>query len=253
MKILNKLIKPAILGLMITLVACSNEDPISSTITNYPIISVTGEELVFSPQGEVFADPGAIATVGEEEVPVEITYTGLYNGETYTGTLPANAAPDLYTAEYSATNEDGFDGIATRYVFVGNNGDLVNSIEGIYRSTVVRNGATGAQYTDMEYVIIWKNADGTYEISDAIGGYYDIGRAYGIGYIAPGGIIVANDIAANDFSFPGTQSVGTFGGSLEITGMTVNPADNSIDFTSVWQADASTTYNFEVHLDQIQF
>lgn len=253
MKILNKLIRPALLGLIITLSACSTEDPISSTVTNYPLITINGDNILNAPLGEAFTDPGAVATIDEEEVPVNTTYTGRYRGNVYNGTLQTEVA-DLYIARYSATNPDGFDGVATRQIYVGNTGDLVNSIEGLYRATVVRNGApAGTQYSDMEYVLIWKNANGTYQISDSIGGYYEYGRAYGVTYINPGGIIVANDISANDFSFPGTQTNISFGGSSQITSMTVNPADNSIDMVTVWQADASTTYTFEIHLEQVQF
>lgn len=251
MKIINKIIKPALMGLMITFFACDTEDPITSTVTNYPLITVNGDELVNAPLGEPFDDPGAVATVNDEEVTVNTRYIGHYRGMVYNGTLPTDVA-DLYTAQYSATNEDGFDGVATRDIYVGNTGDLVNSIEGLYRATVIRNGATGPEYTDMEYVVIWQNENGTFQISDAIGGYYEYGRAYGIDYINPGGIIVAGDTPGT-FTSTGTQTNTAFGGSSQITSITVNPADNSIDMVTVWQADASTTYTFEIHLEQIQF
>lgn len=251
MKILNKITRPALLGLIITLSACDTEDPISSTVTNFPVITVTGDALVNAPLGETFTDPGATATVGGEEVPVETTYVGHYRGNIYEGTLPTEVA-DLYMAQYSAINEDGFAGTSTREIYVGNTGDLVNSIEGLYRATVVRNGASGPQYEDMEYVVIWQNEDGTFEISDAIGGYYEYGRAYGIDYINPGGIIVAGDTPGT-FTSTGTQTNTAFGGSSQITSITVNPEDNSIDMVTVWQADASTTYTFEIHLEQVQF
>jgi hypothetical protein len=241
-----------IIAIILALTSCSPDEPIHSTITNYPVIAVAGDGLMFAPQGEPFTDPGATATIDGNEVPVDTSYHGMFSGTNYDGTLGTNV-PDLYTATYSAMNEDGFAGTETRLVFVGRTGDLVNSIEGLYRSTVLRNGAGGAAYTDMEYVMIWKNEDGTYEISDAIGGYYDIGRAYGLTYINPGGIIVANDIPSNNFDFPGTQTNLTFGGESEITGMEVHPETHSIDMVTVWQADASTTYTFEIHLEQVQF
>lgn len=249
MKNLFKLSFIGLFGLSLGLTSCSNEDPISSTVTNYPVISVAGDDLLFAPRGAAFTDPGAVATIGDEEVPVDITYTGRFRGETYEGTLPTDVA-DLYTATYSAMNADGFAGTATRQIYVGNTGDLVTSIEGLYRATVTRNGVLTAQYTDLEYVVIWKNDDGTYQISDAIGGYYDIGRAYGIDYITPGGIIVANNIPANSFSFPGTQYNDTFGDPTEITSLTVNPATHSIDMVTVW--NTSTTYTFAIHLEQVQ-
>lgn len=237
------------IGLAFGLSSCENEDPIGSKVTNYPLIEVNGDDLILVDKDATFTDPGAVATIDGEEVPVTTTYSGRFRGENYSGTL-GTAVADLYTASYAATNEDGFDGVATRTIYVGNTGDLVTSIEGLYRATVTRNGALTAQYTDMEWVIIWKNADGTYQLSDAIGGYYDIGRAYGITYITPDGIIVANDIPTNNFSFPGTQYNTTFGDPSEITSMSVNPTAKTIDFTTVWST--SVTYTFQVHLEQVQ-
>jgi hypothetical protein len=254
---MKKIIKTSITGLFIalfTLTSCSDEDPIGSSVTVYPIIDVQGDNILFAPQGETFADPGAVATVDDAEIPVTVRYTGMYQGQTYTETLET-AVPDIYTASYTATNADGFPRSATRQVFVGRTGDLVNSIEGLYTSTVFRNGAQGAPasaYTDIKYIIIWKNADGSYQISDAFGGWYLFARAIA-GSETPGGIIVAEDIATNSFTFPGTQTNSYFGGSSEITGLTVNAADKSLNLTTVWQADPATKYTFEVRLKQVQF
>jgi Domain of unknown function (DUF5011)/Domain of unknown function (DUF5012) len=246
----KKITALALLGSLFTLTSCY-EDPISSTVTVYPVIELQGDEQVILNLGAAWEDPGAMAFIGEDPVEVSINYKGLFTGSS-SSTLNTSVA-DFYTATYSAMNQDGFSGSVTREIIVANTGDLVSSLEGLYRSTVVRNGATAAQYTDMEYVLIWKNSDGTYELSDAFGGYYDIGRAYGPTYITPGGVIVANDIATNDFSFPGTQSNASFGGASEITAMTVDASAGTIDYTNVWQADASTTYTFVVHLEQVQF
>lgn len=250
MKTLHKITAIALFGSLFSLTSCY-EDPIGSIVTEYPVITVQGDDPIFISVDEAFTDPGAIAMIGDEEVPVTTTYIGTFSGTT-SSTLDTSVA-DIYTASYSAMNGDGFSGTATRQIIVANTGDLTTSIEGLYRSTVVRNGAGGPQYTDMEYVLIWKTGDNTYEISDAFGGYYDIGRAYGPTYITPGATIVANDIATNDFSFPGTQSNATFGGSSEITGMTVDANAGTIDFIDVWEADASTTYTFQIHLEQVQF
>lgn len=250
MKTVNKfkLSMLAVAGLL-TLGSCSTEDPISSKITNYPLIELNSPEMdpIIVPVGSAFTDPGAIATIDGEEVDLSTRYAGMFRGNVYNGTLETSVS-DIYSAQYSAENSDGFSGSATRTVVVANTGDLVNSIEGLYRSTVTRNGSLTAQYTDMEYVLIWKNSDGSYQISDAFGGYYDIGRAYGLSYITPGGVIVANDIPSNDFTFPGTQTNLGFGGAVEITGLTVNPADNSMNMVVTWDAG----YTFEIHLDQVQ-
>lgn len=253
---MKNIFKLGILAMVLatSLTSCDDENPIGSRVTIYPIITVAGDDLLFAPQDEPFTDPGAIATIDDEEVPLTTTYSGDYQGRSYSENLNTSV-PDLYTASYSALNADGFPGIATRKVFVGRTGNLVNSIEGVYTSTVFRNGAQGdpaSAYTDMKYIVIWKNQDGSYQISDSFGGWYLFGRAIADSE-TPGAKIIASDISTNSFTYPGTQSNTYFGGSAKITGLTVNAADKSLDLVTVWQADASTTYTFEVHLKQIQF
>lgn len=251
MKALYKITKLGLLGVLLTLASCGYEDPIESTVTVFPVITLNGEQEVQVGVGETFNDPGATATVDDVEIPVEVTYVGRFTGNTSTGTLDTSV-PDIYIASYAAENSDGFSGSVTRTVVVSNTGDLVNSIEGLYTSTVLRNGASGPEYTDMEYVLIWQNEDGSYELSDAFGGYYDIGRAYGVGYVTPGALIIANDIPSNDFTYPNTVSNATFGGSATIAGMVVDSGAGTINFTCVWEADPATTYTFEIELQQVQ-
>ncbi len=257
MKNIYKTIRLGTLAILFALASCGPEDEISSTVTNYPVITLNSPEMdvIFVEQGEEFTDPGAVATVDGEEVPLETTYIGRYRGNTFTGTLNTDIA-DIYTVEYSAVNEDGFAGSVTRQIIVANTGDLVNSIEGLYTSTVFRNGTQGtpaSNYTDIEYMLIWKNDDGSYEISDAFGGWYLFGRAIPDSE-TPGGIIVANDIPSNDFSFPGTQTNLYFGGDSEITGLTVNPDTKTIEITTVWETPPPVTvYTFVSTLTQVQF
>lgn len=255
MKNLYKLGKIGAIAILFAITSCSTEDEISSKVTVYPIITVNGDSTIFLNEGEAFTDPGAVAMIGETEVPVDVKYVGRYRGNVFTGTLDTSVA-DIYTAEYSALNEEGFAGTATRQIIVANTGDLVNSIEGLYTSTVFRNGTQGtpaSNYTDIEYMLIWKNDDGSYEISDAFGGWYLFGRAIPDSE-TPGGIIVANDIPSNDFSFPGTQTNLYFGGDSEITGLTVNPDTKTIEITTVWETPPPVTvYTFVSTLTQVQF
>jgi len=254
MKIINKIIKPVVLGLIITLSACSPEEEISSKVTYYPQIDLIGLDTVFVEEGEPYTELGAVATIDGQEVPYTVTYTGRYRGNVYTGNLDT-AVSDIYTATYAAENADGFFGTNTRQVIVAKTGDLVNSIAGLYTSTVFRNGAQGSPasaYTDIEYILIWENTDGSYGISDAFGGWYLFGRAIADSE-TPGTVIVANNIPANDFSFPGTQTNTYFGGTSEMVSMEVDPVAKTIDFVTEWLAPPSTNYVFAVHLDQVQF
>lgn len=228
------------------LVSCDNEDTANvSKVTNYPLVSIKGEDPILVEKGTPFVDPGAIATEGGNAIPFTTSVSGIYKGGT---SLDTNII-DGYTLTYSAKNVDGFEASATRNVWVYKNGDLVNSIEGVYTSTVLRGGVASAQYTDMQYVLIWKNADGKYQMSCGIGAYYDIGRAYGPTYAGTPAIITANNIAANDFTVT-DFTIPSFGGTAIMTGLTVNPATKKITFTSTW--DGSSNGTFSVTLTQVQ-
>ena len=86
-------------------------------------------------------------------------------------------------------------------------------------------------------------------MTDGVGGYYNIGRGYGVTYAARPVNITANSITANDFTVP-NFSVGTFGGNAKMTGLTVNPATKKITFTTKW--DGSSNGTFDVTLTQVQ-
>jgi hypothetical protein len=217
-----------------------------STVTNYPVFQMTGASVITIPQGTAYTEPGIKATAGTEEVAVTVSVVGIFSG--YKGTDVNTNVPDRYTITYSASNSDGFVNTVTRTVWVAITGDLVNSIEGLYTATIVRNGVSSPQYTDLEYVLIWKKSGNTYSISDAIGGYYALGRAYGDNYMALGMTVTANDIPSNDFTYGGTIGVGAFGGALDMTAFSVNSGAKTIDFTTDWDAG----YTFVVTLTQVQ-
>jgi len=255
----NILKKTLGIGVMLfTLISCT-EDPISSKVTYFPIITQNSPELnpIFVELGDPFTDPGAVATENNEVIDLSTKYVGHYRKNVFNETLDTSVA-DIYTTEYSAINVDGFPGVSTRQVIVAETGDLVNSIAGLYTSTVFRNGSQPAtnpeDYTDIEYILIWKNADGSYGISDTFGGWYEYGRAIADSE-TPGGIIVANDIATNDFSFPGTQTNSYFGGTSEIESLTVDAATKTLVLTTSWVAPGSppTNYTFVSTLTQVQF
>lgn len=227
-----------------------------SKITYYPEITVLGDDIYYIPQGGTFNDPGATATEGGAEIPFVVSAKGLYRGGT---TLDTNVG-DVYDVKYTATNSDGFSISSTRTVVVyPPTGDLVNSIEGVYISTVKRNGsllnpAQGSS-VNMKYVYIWKNTDGTYAVSDALGGWYDLGRNIGHTSATKGGVINAVSIPGNSFTFPG--GVGNleneyFGGTAELTSLTVNPVTKTLVLGSHWLAPPATNYNFESTLVQTQ-
>ncbi len=232
--------------ILLVLTSCEREKETEgiSRITYFPEFKMTGDEVIFLNKGENFVDPGVKAFENNVEISVKTSISGDY--------FPASAIdvnmPNKYIINYLATNKDGFDGTISRIVYVVSTGNLVDNIEGLYISTVVRNGVVSPQYQNLEYVMIRKVSDNVYEISDAIGGYYDLGRKYGAAYRATGAQITANNIASNDFDLGPSFGVGAFGGEASITSFTVNPASKTINFVTDWDAG----YVFDVTLTQVQ-
>ncbi len=232
------------------LVSCSADETGGvSSVTNYPIITLNGDALQIVAQGSTYTDPGAIATEGDAEIPVETSNSsGTYFGIAGVDTSVA----DIYFITYSAENADGFKGNSLREVWViPTSGDLTTSIEGLYTSDVQRapSFTPSDQYDDMEYIFITKTGTNTYAISDAVGGYYDLGRGFGSDYAAKGGVISANDILGNDFTV--SQAVfPLWGNTVDVTAFTVDAATKSITFTGEGNFGNG---EFKVQLTQVQF
>ena len=77
-----------------------------STITNYPVITLKGEQWNQVAVGGAFTDAGAIATEGDKEIAVKVT-----------GTVDTKT-PGVYVLEYEAVNKDGFSSVEYRYIGV---------------------------------------------------------------------------------------------------------------------------------------
>ena len=214
-----------------------------SAVTYLPLITLEGGNVVLDCDATSYTDPGAVATAGGEEIELITKISGSYFGSSNVD------GPDVYSVSYSAFNDDGIPASAFREVFWPVcNGDLVTSIAGVYIASIVRNGSTGAQYQGVGPILIKDLGNGVYQISDAIGGYYNFGRGYGPGYAATGMTITANNIPANDFTHDDVIGVGAFGGNLEMTAFSVNAATRTIKFTTDWDAG----YVFVVTLTQVQ-
>ncbi len=223
--------------------ACETSDTEGvSDVTDFAVFTVSGPDEILLPLGEPYVDPGATAEEAGASVDVKTTSAGLYRG----GALDTNVA-DKYQLSYSAVNQDGFVANAGRTVIVYGKGDLVTDLSGLYICTVLRDGTGGPAYTDIKYILIWKNADGTFQISDGIGAYYDKGRGYGIAYIAPGAKVTVNGL--DNYGLGPNFTVSSFGGVAKLTSFTADPVAKTIDFTTDWDAGP---YAFAVHLEQVQ-
>jgi len=228
--------------LAFTFTGCEKKYDELYRITYYPNFEMTGSDVIFNTFGTNFSDPGIKASEAGKDIPVTTTVSGDFFGG---ASFNANTT-ERYLYSYSATNSDGYSASTSRLVYNINNGDLTNSLEGLYTATVVRNKVVSAQYTNLKYVLIAKTGANTYKLSDAIGGYYDIGRAYGAAYRAPGMTVTSTDIPGNAFTF-GSAEVGSFGGAVTMKSMTVDAANKTINFECSWNV-----YTFVITLKQVQ-
>jgi len=247
----NIALKLSGLFFVLLLWGCQKDTENVSKITYFPTFDYKGEPVVLQTLGTAYTDAGVTASEDGVDLPITVSVVGESTG--YKGTTVPVDVVDKYIISYSAINSDGFPGTQERSVWVAKNGDLVNSIEGLYTSTVTRNGASAAQYNNMKYVFISKKSANEYVLSCGIGSYYAIGRNYGGGYLSPV-TITANNIAANNFSFA-NFSVGTFGGPARVTALTVDAASKTIVVNSEWSSANNGTYNYKfvITLKQVQF
>lgn len=218
-----------------------------SGITYLPRIEVLGDaEVELTCDATGYVDDGAEAFEGEDAIDVDTEIHGRYFGST------AVDAPDYYDITYSAVNVDGIPGAATRaVVWPACNGDLVTSIEGMYTAAVFRtqpsSGAT-VDYSSESFGPYWivDLGGGEYGFSCVIGQFYEYGYGYGSHYAGTGFTVQANDIATNDFTVTGSNGVGDFGGTVDVSNITVDAGAGTISFTTTW----SFGYEFDVVLTQ---
>ncbi|HEY3387399.1 MAG TPA: hypothetical protein VGK46_12865 [Saprospiraceae bacterium] len=234
-------------GLLFTISGCDNEPEVSgiSRITYFPEFVYEGPSSYVIPCSSDFQVPPVTATEGGNPLPIVTSVLGLL------GPVPAVdiTKPDYYVETTSAVNQDGFAGEVVRTFWVACTGDLVNSLEGLYTSTITRT-SSAVTYTDKQYILIRKVGDNTYELSNADGGWYELGRNLGPCYRSAGATVTAVNIATNTFTFGPPVEVGGFGGPIVLTSMTVDAAAKKIVFTSDWAAPG-TNYTFTATLTQV--
>lgn len=220
-------------GLLMTVSSCNNEPEVSdiSRVTYFPDFTYEGPASALIPCNSDYQISPVMATEQGEQLPVTTDVLGI------TGSVPAVdiTKADYYVETSSAINADGFPGSTVRDFWVACTGDLTTSIEGLYRSTVFRNGSSAPQYVGMKYILIRKVGVDQYEVSNADGGWYQFGRALGRNYASPGFIITAVDIPSNQFTFGPPVEVKSFGGPIYLTSLTVDPATKTIVMNSNWR------------------
>ncbi len=129
MKIFFRMIQFSVIALFF--IGCAKTEKIEMTsttvghsrITNFPLLSLLGDDYMTVPVGGTFTDPGANATIGGE--PVSYTTEGSVDVST----------AGVYSLTYIAKNSDGFSVSATRFVAVYSTdaGAAANDFSGNYR------------------------------------------------------------------------------------------------------------------------
>ncbi len=223
-----------------------------SDVTYLPVVETNGSELVeLACDAAEYVDESATAIEGGTEIPVTTSITKTY----FDGGAvdKVDGGPDVYNFSYSALNKDGIPGSSFRtVVWPECSGDFVTSIAGTYVvSNLKRYGDLSAQEGSGYGPYIIKDlGDNKYQLSDAIGGYYDLRVGYGPDYAGTGMIITALDIPGNSFS----HDVGTihdgFGGNLVVNSFSIDAAAKTIHFITEWDVTGAPTW-FEVTLSQV--
>lgn len=168
---------------LLALASCSKDTEGLTGITYYPVIELDGPIYDTAVAGTPFTDPGYSASLNGED------YTA--NVEVITNMNLSNPQPGYYSIVYSATNSDGFSASATRYVLVSDNSDPVSGYYTVntgsfrdYNGTIFYGG-----YPE----IVYANGDGTYHVSDLMGGWYQYRAGYGVSYAMSGDISIDAD------------------------------------------------------------
>jgi hypothetical protein len=183
-----------------------NDKELSSDRTYYLSFKLNGSTTMLVAENTLFTDPGVSATYANGLVyPSYSTVTPYYFGSMATSVITSQ--PNKYVITYGINDPAYIPQLwLTRNVFVANTGNLVNSIEGLYTSTVQ---SVVGNASNLEYVIIEKNDTlaNAYNLSDAYGGLYDIGQGMGPTAASQGSIIKAINISKNQFAFTNPANV----------------------------------------------
>ena len=167
-----------------TFTSCDNDSSAGVTrITYYPVLTLQGDATMHVDKGTAFADPGCKAELNGEDITSQVV----------TNSNVDTSKSGVYTVTYSAVNSDGFSASASRTVIVTNPADAK---EGVFTTSALTcNGST--KYAGNYDIVITSNDNGTYHVTDLLGGWYAQGRGYGDNYAMVGNVSFAEDGSMN--------------------------------------------------------
>lgn len=161
-----------VLAAALSLSSCKKTTAGTTSVTYYATIDVNGDTYIIHQKGDAYADEGCVAVLNGEDVTAQVVTTSDVN---------VNKS-GVYSVVYAYTNADGFTASASRTVVVL---DANDPVEGIYQTLPSSYRDTGSPVnfggTGFDILVI-NNGDGSFYVEDLFGGFYSIGRGYGINY-----------------------------------------------------------------------
>ena len=195
-----------------------NDQLTDTRVTNYILLTVNGDEVVYVDANSTYTDEGCTAEAGGQDVTSKVQTTNPVDTK--------NIGP--YIVSYRATNEDGFSSEAYRYVYVGS--PLVGTVaDGSYRQTYNGDGSPKAQVAWSGYGIeMLTDGNGLYWVEDLMGGYYEQRAGYGSRYAMNGYLQVNAD---NTVEMVGGGGVPGWGDAYDdFANGVFDPATNTISY-----------------------
>ena len=160
------------------LTSCSKDQHTDTRVTNYIILTINGDEVVYVNAGDTYVDAGCKAEAAGQDVSDKIVTTNPVDTKVI----------GPYTVTYKATNEDGFSSSANRYVYVGE--PLVGTVSpGSYRQN---SAGTITKWSGYDIDML-TDGNGKYWVEDLLGGYYEQRAGYGSAYSMKGFLQVNAD------------------------------------------------------------
>jgi hypothetical protein len=205
------------------LTSCSKDQHTDTRVTNYIVLTINGDQVVYVNAGATYEDAGCKAEAAGQDVSDKVVTTNTVDTKVI----------GPYTVTYKATNEDGFSSSATRYVYVGQ--PLVGTVSpGSFRQT--KAGAI-VNWSGFDIDML-TDGNGLYWVEDLLGGYYEQRAGYGSAYSMKGFLQVNDD---NTVDLVGGGNVEGWGDSYDdFKDGKYDPATNTISYDVVY---ASMDFN----------
>ena len=199
------------------LTSCSKDQHTDTRVTNYIVLTINGDQVVYVNAGDTYVDAGCKAEAAGQDVSDKVVTTNPVDTKVI----------GPYTVTYKATNEDGFSSSATRYVYVGQ--PLAGTVSpGSFRQT--KAGAI-VNWSGFDIDML-TDGNGLYWVEDLLGGYYEQRAGYGSAYSMKGFLQVNDD---NTVDLVGGGDVAGWGDSYDdFKDGKYDPATNTISYDVVY-------------------